>query len=71
MTRGLRGLIPRRVAMQLAAVIILAVVVLQLVVSLSFRLLHDDRDGHHRFIHAGTVVRLLAAETAEIGRAHV
>lgn len=66
----LRRLTSTRIAAQLAAVVILAVVLIQLVVAASFHLLHEP-PGQRDFVHVGTLVQLLAAEHRGDDRAHM
>lgn len=66
----LRRLTSTRIAAQLAAVVILAVVLIQLVVIASFHFLHEPT-GQRDFVHVGTLVQLLAAEHRGEDRAHM
>ena len=65
MTGWIGRLLPRRIAAQSAAVVIVSVVLIHLAITLQFRL-QENRDGDWRrdFVHAPTVVRLVAASEA-------
>ena len=63
MKRLRHRLVSSRIAAQLAAVVIVSVVLIQLVVSASFHFLRDPGGAHEQFVHIGTLVQLVAAET--------
>ena len=65
MTGWIDRLTPRRIAAQSAAVVIVSVVLIHLAIAVQFRL-QESRDGAWRrdFVHAPTVVRLVAASAA-------
>jgi signal transduction histidine kinase len=65
MTGWIDRLTPRRIAAQSAAVVIVSVVLIHLAIMVQFRL-QESRDGEWRrdFVHAPTVVRLVAASAA-------
>lgn len=67
MKRLLGRLVPRRIAAQTAAVVVVSVVLVQGAMSVHFHLLENRRDDRrHDFVHVGTVVRaILAAEPGE------
>ena len=65
MTRFLRRLIPRRIAAQSAAVVVLSMVVIHLAISLHIRLLESNDAVRRRdFGHAGTVMRAVLVTPA-------
>jgi len=70
MRRVLRRLLPSRVAAQLTAVVIVSLILIQLVVSIAFHFLHEPRSPRE-FVHIGTLVHLVAAETPGAGREHL
>jgi signal transduction histidine kinase len=70
MKRLLRRLLPTRIAAQMAAVVIISLVLIQVVVSSAFHFLHEPY-GPHEFVHIGTLVHLVAAETPGSDRQHM
>lgn len=70
MKRLLRRLMPSRIAAQMAAVVIVSLVLIQIVVSAAFHFLREPH-GTNEPIHIGTLVSLVAAETTGNDRAHM
>lgn len=70
MIRVARRLVPTRVAAQLAVVVVVSLLLIHLIVTASFHFLRETR-GASEYVHIGTLVSLVAAETAGDDRAHM
>lgn len=61
MKRFIAHLLPRRIAAQTAAVVVLSVVLVHVAITVQFLLLDDHPGDRRDFVHVGTIVRLVAA----------